>query len=238
MTKVIYVLEDDPDMARIYQREICAAGYEVETFTTISDFVARVTQAPPCLSVLDLELPDGNALSVLRNVLAERQHPAIVASGRSGLGDKLTALDSGADDYIVKPFEPLELVARIQTVLRRLSTHDPAARATSGRRACFAGLRVDLDSYEMTSPDGTVTHLSHEDVKLLSVLISARGRVLSRDYLLAALKAEEEDVFDRSIDVRVSRLRKKLHSAAGNTKLIRTVYGAGYVFALPVEYLD
>lgn len=228
----IYVLEDDPALAQIYDRELRAAGFDVHIFDTIQRYVDALAGPPPALSVLDLGLPDGDALSVIRNVLETKHSLTIVASGRGGLGDKLVALESGADDYIVKPFEPAELIARIKSVLRRSSS---LPEGGGGSVAHFDGLAVNFDTCELTLPDGQTTSLSYEDVRMLSILIRARGRVLSRDYLLSALRSQGDEVFDRSIDVRISRLRKKLKAGSEND-IIRTVYGAGYVFVPQVAF--
>ncbi len=232
----IYILEDDSDIATIYARALNAEGYETEQFGDLRSFVRRINESPPILCIVDLGLPDGNGLSVLRNLLSCGRIATIIVTGRGGLDDKLKGLDYGADDYVVKPVDPLELVARVKTVLRRISSRMEAVQpATLGQTkyesAEFAGWRVDFGSFQLTSPDNKVTTLSKADLQILRAFLEAQGRVLSREFLLDLCVSAGDENYDRAIDVRVSRLRKKLKDDPRQPTHIRTVYGAGYVFA-------
>lgn len=241
-THRIFILEDDRDVAAIFARALKAEGYETEQFGDVHSFAQRVHDRPPALCIVDLGLPDGSGLSVLSNLLSYLDLATIIVTGRGGLDDKLKGLHSGADDYIVKPVEPLELVARVKTVLRRVSRRMeavPSANAEQSKSdlAEFAGWCVDFGSYQLTSPDNEVITLSKGDTQILRAFLEAQGRVLSREFLLDLCVAAGDENYDRAIDVRVSRLRKKLKDDSRQPTHIRTVYGAGYVFASTATWL-
>jgi len=237
----IYILEDDADVAAAFARALRAENYAVETFTGSRHFTQRVKDDPPDLCIVDLGLPDGDGLSVIRHRLSREGVATIIVTGRGGLDDKLRGLDYGADDYLVKPVEPLELAARVRTVLRRTSkAAAPIAAAqeeTAGEIAQFAGWRADFGNFQLISPSEEVATLSKADAQLLRAFLDAQGRVLTREFLLDLCALDGDDNFDRSIDVRVSRLRKKLKDDSRSPTHIRTVYGAGYVFASPITWL-
>ncbi len=236
---LIYVLEDEKDLARLYRRTLEGGGFSVEVFHDIESFAAAIEARAPALSLLDLGLPDGDGLTVLRTTLAQSGAPVIIASGRGGLGDKLVGLESGADDYIVKPIEPLELVARVKSVLRRSRPKtDPMVTTTKGDVARFGDWQVNFSTFELTASDAAADMLSQSDIQLLRALVEAPGRVLTRDFLMEACGPQLDDTFDRSIDVRISRLRKKLKDDPKSPKIIKTVYGAGYVFAPKVQWIS
>jgi DNA-binding response OmpR family regulator len=150
----------------------------------------------------------------------------IVVTGRGDVTDRVLGLELGADDYIVKPFEPRELVARITSVLRRLQK---SSSIGSNSVAHFSGFTFDVDAHCLTSPAGKSVSLSRAETQLLEVFARAGNRVLTREFILDAIGAGPS--FDRTIDVRVSRLRQKLEKDPQNPELIRTVYGSGYLFA-------
>ncbi len=234
----IYLLEDDADVAATFARTLREEGYDVEIFAGISGFARRVAEAAPELCIVDLGLPDGDALPLLRNVLAQEGLATIIVTGRGGLSDKLKGLNEGADDYIVKPVEALELAARVRTVLRRTGAQRArGAGRQDSDKAEFAGWRADFANFQLISPEKEVATLSRADAQLLRAFLEAQGRVLTRDFLLDLCAIEGEENFDRAIDVRVSRLRKKLKDDPRSPTHIRTVYGAGYVFATPAVWL-
>lgn len=233
--KTIYILEDDADVQALYARELKAHGFLVEGFSTISSFSAALEKSSPALCILDLSLPDGDALTLLRDTLGHMNIPTIVVSGRGALGDRVLGLDFGADDYLVKPVNTIELAARARSLMRRVEKLATSSNQGSTiERVRFADWLADFSTLELVSPQGDTEMMSAADARLLKVFVSAPGKILSRDRLMD-LYAEDNDAFDRSIDAQVSRLRKKLKDTAKNPKLIRTVYGAGYVFTPQVE---
>jgi len=235
--KIIYILEDDADVRALYARELKTHGFAITTFGTIADFDKALASSDPDLCIIDLSLPDGDALTLLRDTLGQLDIPTIVVSGRGALGDRVLGLDFGADDYLVKPINTIELAARARSLLRRVEKLATAAPNDRLDKVSFADWLADFSTLELTAPNGETEQLSAADARLLKVFVSSPGKVLSRDRLMD-LYAEDNDAFDRSIDAQVSRLRKKLNDAAKNPKLIRTVYGAGYVFTPKVTLCD
>jgi len=235
--KIIYILEDDADVRALYARELKAHGFLISPFGTIADFDKALETDAPDLCIIDLSLPDGDALTLLRDTLGEMDIPTIVVSGRGALGDRVLGLDFGADDYLVKPVNTIELAARARSLLRRMDKISAAAPNTELEKVGFANWQADFSTLELTSPDGSCEPMSAADARLLKAFVLSPGKVLSRERLMD-LYNDESDAFDRSIDAQVSRLRKKLQDTAKNPKLIRTVYGAGYVFTPQVDQLN
>jgi two-component system OmpR family response regulator len=227
------VVDDDPDV-----RQDLAAylrGFGLET-TALADGPAlrrHLAAHGADVVVLDLMLPGEDGLSLLRWLQAE--HPALPVLMLTARGDatsRVVGLELGADDYIAKPFEPRELVARLQAVLRRAAK---GRAAEPGRVVRFEGWRLDRLLRELRSADEVVLPLSAAEFRLLAVFVERPGRVLSRERLLELTRAPGLDVSDRSIDLAVSRLRAKLGDGGREPRLIRTVRGEGYLFDARVE---
>ena len=232
MKHLIYLLEDDEDVRTVFERELIYQGFDVTPAGTFSAFTQLLKQKIPDLCIIDLSLPDGDGLNLLGETLHNFSIPTIIVSGRGALGDKIRGLELGADDYLVKPVEALELAARARNILKRRSKQNKDEE--TGSIYGFAGWTVDFSTFELTSPDNISETMSTADANLLRAFIEAPGKVLSREKLLDCCKLAEEEVFDRSIDTRISRLRKKLHDDPHNPNHIRTIYGAGYVFTTKV----
>ncbi|MFC4270122.1 response regulator [Sneathiella chungangensis] len=234
MKTLIYILEDNRDVAAVFERELTHQGFDVAAAHTISGFSDLLAERLPDLCILDLTLPDGDGLNVLQQTLKGHSIPAIIVSGRGTLSDKIRGLDLGADDYLVKPVDALELAARVRSMLRRRAS---AARAADDSPVFhFAGWTVDFSTYVLTSPDNAEETMSAADASLLKAFVESPGKVLTRDALLDRCQIVAADVFDRSIDTRISRLRKKLNDDSKNPSMIRTIYGAGYVFTPKVTH--
>jgi len=227
---LVFVVEDDDDVARTICDTLRKFEYETEHFRRGGELLRRVTRKKPSVCIIDLGLPDLDGLDVLRN-LHEMGVATVVVTGRGDVTDRVVGLELGADDYVVKPFEPRELVARIASVLRRLQRSSSVGSGSAGH---FSGWTFDVDALSLTSPTGKTIGLSRAEAQLLEVLARANNRVLSRDFLLDAVGAAS--TFDRTIDVRVSRLRQKLERDPQNPEIIRTVYGSGYLFASSVQW--
>lgn len=231
------VVDDDPDV----RHDLAAylQGFGLRT-TALADGAAlrrHLSAQAADVVVLDLMLPGEDGLSLLRWLQVE--HPALPVLMLTARGDamsRVVGLELGADDYVAKPFEPRELVARLQAVLRRAG-RGRQADAGPGRLVRFEGWRLDRVLRELRSADDVVLALSSAEFRLLSVFVERPGRVLSRERLLELTRAAGVDVSDRSIDLAVSRLRAKLGDGGREPRLIRTVRGEGYLFDATVEPL-
>ena len=186
--------------------------------------------------IVDVGLPDMDGLTVTRNIRQKHDLGIIIVSGRGDLTDRVVGLEVGADDYITKPFEPREVLARVRSVLRRGDR--PAAAAptalppsTPHRKYSFNGCIIDMTSQTLTDRDGQAVVLTSGEYKLLETFVTHANRVLSRDQLLYYVCAHDTPAFDRSIDVRIGRLRKKIHDDPRQPTLIKTVRNSGYIFA-------
>lgn len=235
--KRLFLIEDDPDISRLAAEILSGYGYQVECFGTGRDARDAITQNPPDLCIVDLGLPDMDGLTLVRELWEDVRFGVIILSGRAGLSDRVLGLELGADDYIVKPFEPRELVARVNSVIRRRDQLTTQSGGTGeAPRAQFADWIFDLGDLTLKAADGRQESLTAAEATLLMSLLRAPKRVLSRDQLQGDDGARDDFPFDRSIDVRISRIRKKIEEDPKNPRLIKTVYGAGYLFAADVSW--
>lgn len=227
----ILVVDDDRGIRDVLAEFLARHGYEVETVADAVEMDRALERGRPDLVVLDLMLPGENGLSICRR-LAGSDRPAVVMLSAVGDDtDRIVGLEIGADDYLAKPCNPRELLARIRAVLRRRGEGGPARarERVSGVALEFCGWRLDLVRRELRSAEGLAVGLSNGEFHLLRALAERPRRVLSRDQLLDLARGEQTEQFDRSIDVQVSRLRRKL-AAGSEANPIRTVRGEGYMF--------
>jgi len=188
------------------------------------------------LLLLDLKLPGEDGMKIAQNIRAKSDIPIIMLTGRKDEADRVMGLELGADDYLVKPFSPRELLARIRALLRRSRTHETVADGLARIRAYrFAGWELSVRLRRLISPRGEPVALTNSEFNLLVAFLAAPHRVLSREQLLSLSRLHDDEVYDRSIDVQVGRLRKKIDADEIGIPLIRTERGAGYVFTAPVE---
>ncbi len=239
MSRRIFILEDEKETVRIMRRALEEVGFIVQDYRLCSEFEMALEADPPDLCLIDLSLPDGDGLTVVADMLKRRGIPAIIVTGRGDTTDRVVGLELGADDYVVKPFEPREIVARVRAVLRRghLETGSKA-KIQSPRIAVFEGWTVDFSCCTLTDSNGKAENLSSAEATLLETFLSSSGHVLSRSRLMDIDSPDDVDPFHRTIDARVSRLRSKLGDDPKSPKLIRTVYGTGYVFVAKVRWGD
>lgn len=235
MKPTVYLVEDDADIAKLIVRTLGQQGIDVTPFRSLADFRRAIGQKAPDLCLIDLSLPDGDGLSAVNGSLLPPSIPKIIVTGRGQLTDRVVGLEIGADDYVVKPFEPRELAARVKAVLRRSQGHGAGPAPVPSRPYRFGDWSADLEGCTLSHADGEVIKLSAAETTLLAAFAEAPGRVLSRSQLLDATSNRTEDPLDRSMDARISRLRKKLRDDPYSPQIIRTVYGAGYVFCPPPE---
>ena len=232
----ILVVDDDPRICRLLTRLLTTEGYVVETAPNGRAMWQAMDAAQFDLVILDLRLPGSeDGLSLARRLRAESEISLIMLTGRSDAVDKVIGLELGADDYVTKPFDGRELLARIRSVLRR-SAPRPAAAAlpeTSAKVLRFAGWTLDLGQREVVSPAQEHVDLTFYEFELLAVLAQRPRRVLSRDQILELIAHRHWQPYDRSIDVLVGKLRRKLQDDPRSPRLIKTVRGIGYVFTPP-----
>ncbi|MBA5776040.1 response regulator transcription factor [Stappia sp. F7233] len=233
----VAVVEDDALVRATVVDTLEEAGFEPLACEN-AEALARALAAgrQPELIILDLQLPDRDGLAVAGSIRSSSDIPIIMLTGRGSDIDRIVGLEIGADDYIVKPFNPRELVARVKAVLRR---RVPGAVRTAERRRGyrFLGYALDLEARRLTDPDGQPITLTVSEFDLLTALVEARGRVLTRNQLLDLMHRRNDDVFDRTVDVLILRLRRKIEPTPRHPRLIRTERGLGYVFDAPVEVL-
>jgi DNA-binding response OmpR family regulator len=222
---VIHVLlvDDDRRHSELLETYCRRFGIEVERAADGDEGLRRFDENTPDLLLLDVMMPGRDGFSVCREVRRRSRVPIIMLTARGDLGDRVHGLELGADDYISKPFEPRELVARIQSVLRRT---EPAARPA---QLAFEGLLIDTTRRTVTA-DGSVLELTSMEYELLALLASNPGRDFSRDEILGALRGIDAALLTRSVDILVSRLRAKLGDHSRPPRWIHTVWGRGYRF--------
>ena len=223
MSQRILLIEDDERLAAMLGEYLGEAGYKVAIAPAGASGMQMIERQPFDALVLDLMLPDMDGLEVCRKVRARHELPILMLTARGDAADRIVGLEIGADDYLPKPFEPRELLARLRAILRRGS-------ATGKKALHFGRLEIDRDAHRVRL-DGKEKTLTSYQFALLSALAVNAGRVLSREALMDLLKGEALEAFDRSIDVHVSRIRAAIEDDPKKPRRIITVRGAGYVFA-------
>lgn len=234
----ILIVDDDPRLCRALARYFRQEGYDVRTAVNGREMREQLCVERPDLVILDLMLPDGDGFSLARELRATSDVAIVILTGKADATDKVVGLELGADDYVTKPFNDRELLARVRSVLRRTS---PAARnkpEPAGSIACFAGWRLDLGSYELTSPAGEAVALTPHEFQLLSTLVRHGNRVLTREAILELVAGRNWSPDDRSVDVLVGKLRKKIETDPQTPHLIDTVRGVGYKLATKVQFVE
>jgi two-component system OmpR family response regulator len=225
----VLAVEDDAGMRRLIARILQEHGFRVSGARNGPEMWDALGRLPIDLVLLDVMLPGTSGMDLCRALRQKSSVPIVMVTARGAETDRVLGLELGADDYLPKPFSGPELVARIRAVLRR-SRMIAAEPAVPRRRLHFAGWVLDLPRRELTAPDGSAVDLSGAEYDTLLAFLEHPQRVLSRDHLLELSRNRLGDVSDRSVDVLVSRLRKKIESGAPDSPIIRTVRGAGYLF--------
>ena len=231
----ILVVDDEPDVCRSIARYLGREGFEVDTVANGDAMYAVLADTKIDLIVLDLRLPGKDGLTLARELRQSSTIPIIMLTAKDDVIDRVVGLESGADDYVPKPFHPRELLARIRAVLRRLiSAQGQKISADAPLPLNFAGWCLNCDSRQLLSPQGLEVPLSPVEFDLLSIFLQHPNRVLSRDFLLDQTRGRTAMPFDRAIDVHISHLRKKLEKNPKNPRVIKTIRNAGYIFSVPV----
>jgi DNA-binding response OmpR family regulator len=219
----ILMVDDDVDLNALVTEYLARFGHRLVTATNAARGMAELRRERPDLIILDIMLPDTDGLTLCREIRTEFDVPIIMLTARGEVADRVLGLELGADDYLSKPFEPRELVARIQSVIRR------SANRESPQALVADGLSLEKETRRV-SLDGNDIDLTTMEFELLSVLMESHGRVLSRNRLIERLRGIDADVYDRSIDMLVSRLRDKLGDDSHSPRFIKTVRLTGYQF--------
>jgi DNA-binding response OmpR family regulator len=225
MSALVSILDDEPAIRSMLADALAEAGYRTMTFGRATEFEAALRKTVPDVCLVDLGLPDRDGLSLVHRLALEKGATVIIISGRAQVQDRVTGLELGADDYIIKPFDPAEVVARIRARLRT-----QAKPQSPGTVARFAGWTAHFDRYALIDESGAETPFSHAEGAVLRLFLESPKRLISRAHMQESLGAGAGDSFDRAMDVRISRLRTKLREDPKNPRLIKTIYGAGYIF--------
>lgn len=234
----ILVVDDHQEIRELLQRFLLDHGYRVSTVANGAEMKKHLVDAAIDLVVLDLMMPGEDGLTLCRNLRAESTIPIIMLTAMGEETDRIIGLEMGADDYLAKPFNPRELLARIKAVLRRSEGANQRSPREVPERLCFLGWTLLPGARELIDPDQTLVPLSTAEFALLIAFATRPGRVLSREQLLDLARGRDTHAFDRAIDTLVSRLRRKLGDRPRNPQIIKTVRGGGYMFAPKVEHND
>jgi DNA-binding response OmpR family regulator len=230
----VLVVDDDRSIREMLAEYLSSEGYEVVAAEDGAAMREAIERNAPDLVLLDLKLPQEDGLSLARYLRERYDVGIIMVTGAGGVVDRIVGLEVGADDYVAKPFDPRELLARIKSVMRRMHARPAAgaADAASESRSLvpFGSCRLDLEAHRLFDRDGTEIPITSMEFDLLKVFAENPGKALSRDRILTLTKNREWDPYDRSIDIRVARLRRKVEADPENPQVIRTVRGVGYMF--------
>jgi DNA-binding response OmpR family regulator len=219
----ILVIDDDEKLNRLLKKFLGKFNFTVFTASDATEGLKKVRTVSPDLVILDLMLPGMSGFDVCKRIRQTSSLPIIMLTARGDVMDKVVGLELGADDYLPKPFEPRELVARIQAVLRR------AKDTGTDRLRRFGPLSIDFHRQEVWLENSSI-HLTTNEFAALDLLVRHAGRVLDRDEILQSLRGIDSDPFNRAVDITISRLRQKLGDNPKNPQFIKTVWNAGYVF--------
>jgi two-component system alkaline phosphatase synthesis response regulator PhoP len=226
MAQTILVVEDEPGIARLVRDYLERAGFGVATAATAADALASARASHPALVVLDLGLPDRDGLDVTRELRRVTDVPIVILTARGDESDRIVGLELGADDYVVKPFSPKELVARVRAVLRRSEARERPAEET----LTALDVVVDVRRRRVTA-GGRPVELTATEFALLETLVREPGRVFTRGQLLDAVHGVSFESYERAVDAHVKNLRRKLEPERGAPRYVQTVHGVGYRFA-------
>jgi len=235
MTKHVTIVEDDPDVRALLTRSLDSDGYQVTALESGVGIEDAIASNQIDLVILDIGLPDMDGLTIMQKIRRTSDVAIIIVSGRGDLADRVVGLEIGADDYITKPFEPREILARVRCVLRRgRRQSDTAAPAEAHHLYEFGNWRLDATAQALHDNSGRPVSLTSGEFRLLEALVTRANRVLTRDQLMDICYGNNSPAFDRSIDVCIARLRRKLQDDPRNPAVIRTVRNGGYIFAARV----
>ncbi|WP_338465683.1 response regulator transcription factor [Novosphingobium sp. ZN18A2] len=230
----IVLVEDDPPLRMLISRALTENGYDVRPAATGAEMWVALENAPADLVILDIMLPGTSGIELFRRLRRESDVPIIFISARGSEEDRVLGLELGADDYLAKPFGTRELAARVGAVLRRHANPAGGKRSANGDEARFDGWTVSFSRRELRSPEGAIVDLTGAEFDLLAAFVNQAQRVIGRERLIELSRSRLGDSSDRSVDVLVSRLRRKISAAGGDVPIV-TVRGIGYMLRSEVE---
>lgn len=231
----ILIVDDDEDIRKLLEEYLRKNGFDAQAVADGSAMREALAARPASLVVLDLMLPGEDGLSLCRQLRARSQVPVLMLTAKGDPVDRIIGLEMGADDYLPKPFDPRELVARIRSILRRAKALPADTEINVPEYFSFSGWRLDTKERNLRAPDGVVVPLSGAEYRLLLIFLQNANAVVSRDQLSNFTFGHDADPLDRTIDMQVSRLRERLRDEAREPAIIKTVRGKGYVLAVRVE---
>jgi len=231
----LLLVDDEASLREPLAEYLSRQGFAVTEAADASKARAVLLDTVPDLVLLDIMMPGEDGLSLCRHLIEAKKLPVIFLTAKGESTDRIVGLEIGADDYVVKPFEPRELVARIRSVLRRASKGAPAADSQSEAHYEFDGWQLDPLKRRLIDPEGTLVPISSAEFRLLVALLDHPGQVMDRDRLLDMVQGREAHLFDRAVDNQISRLRRKVEQDSREPKLIQTVWGGGYRLASEVR---
>lgn len=230
----LLLVDDEATLREPLADYLVRQGFVVDQADSAAEARTRLRDTPPDLVLLDIMMPGEDGLSLCRHLAESQAIPTILLTARGEATDRIVGLEIGADDYVTKPFEPRELVARIRSVLRRASK-GAAAATEEEHDFLFDGWRLDPLKRKLTDPEGAVVAISSVEFRLLMAFLEHPRQVLDRDRLLDMVQGREAHLFDRAVDNQISRLRRKIEADSRNPTLIQTVWGGGYMLAADVR---
>ncbi len=234
MTERVLVVDDEPRICSALQRYLTREGFQVDTAHDADGLRSRIAASNTDLVILDLNLGADDGLLLARELRATSSIPIVMLTGKADTVDKIVGLEVGADDYITKPFEERELLARVRAVLRRAEKQESRSDEGAEPVLHFGDWRLDLTAHELQTSGGEQVHLTNHEFILLAALARRPSRVLTRDEILVAIAGRDWSPNDRSVDVLVSKLRRKIEPNPDNPSLITTIRGVGYKFTTRV----
>ena len=234
----VAVVDDHADIRRLVGTHLKRFGFDVTLAEDAAAYRAAAMKARFDLVLLDVMMPGTDGLALCREIRARSEVPVLFMTALGEETDRIVGLELGADDYVCKPFNPRELVARIKAVLRRTNALPPALETPAAERVAFAGRVFDLARRQVSMPDGRVVPLSTAEYKVLRAFVEHPGAVLSRDQILDLTRGKSADVFLRAVDNQVSRLRRKIEDEPSEPRIILTHWGGGYCLAPEVTPLE
>ncbi len=232
----LLLVDDEATLREPLAEYLSRQGFAVNEADSAAKARTFLRDEAPDLVLLDIMMPGEDGLSLCRHLVEARDIPVILLTAKGEATDRIVGLEIGADDYVVKPFEPRELVARIRSVLRRPGRSSPTIE--DNEAYLFEGWQLDPLKRRLTDPDGAVVSISSAEFRLLTALLDHPRQVMDRDRLLDMVQGREAHLFDRAVDNQVSRLRRKIEADSRNPELIQTVWGGGYMLAADVKRIS